>query len=102
MFSGHGIYNATVQLDKHNYTRKLTDEGFETVNATKTDSVSTGDCMIGTNGKLYPVVELKRDLLDMNCANWTVTLDMCRNDQSRGSKMNESMRTESIQKVELR
>ena len=56
---GHGIYNAAVRLDKHNYTRKPTDEGFETVNAT--DSVSHGECIIGTSGNLYPVVELKQD-----------------------------------------
>ena len=98
---GHGIYNATVRLDKHNYTRKLTDEGFEMVNAT--DSVSHGDCIIGTSGKLYPVVELKQDLLQLKCASWTVTLDMCRNDPgTRGSNLNVTGRTDSIRKVELR
>jgi hypothetical protein len=28
---GHGTRNATVQIDKHNFTRKLTDEGFESI-----------------------------------------------------------------------
>ena len=93
---------AHTMLDKHNYTRKLTDDGFETVTATKTDSVSTGDCMIGTYGKLYPVVELKHHLLQLDCTSWTVTLDMCRNVGSRGVKLNESVRTDSIRKVELR
>ena len=53
----HGTYNATVQLDKNNYTRTLTDTEFQTVYATKTESVSFGDCLIGTGGKLYPVIE---------------------------------------------
>jgi hypothetical protein len=95
---GHGTHNATVQLDKNNYTRTLTDQEFETVYATKTESVSYGDCLIGTSGKLYPVVELKQDLLKMKCKTWTITLDMCRSEASRGSKG----RMDSVRKVELR
>ena len=103
VFSGHGTYNATIRLDKHNYTRKLTNDGFETVNATKTDSVATDDCIIGTSGKLYPVLDLKRDLLRLKCSVWTVTLDMCRNEPgTRGSNVDETGRTDSIRKVALR
>ena len=59
--------------------------------------------MIGSSGKLYPVVELKRDLLKLNCASWTVTLDMCRNERvSRGGNGNENRRVDSVRKVELR
>ena len=93
-----------MQLDKHNYTRELTNEGFETLTATRPDSVSTGDCLIGTSGNLYPVVELKHDLLQLGCATCmcTVTLDMCRNEVTRGSK-NEGIRmADSIRKVVLR
>ena len=99
---GHGTHNATVQLDKNNYTRTLTDKEFETVYATKTESVSYGDCLIGTAGKLYPVVELKQDLLKMKCKTWTITLDMCRSEASRGSKGGDNARVDSVRKVELR
>ena len=85
-----------MQLDKDNYTRTLTDKEFETVYATNPGSVSYGDCLIGTGGKLYPVVELKQDLLKLSCSKWTVTLDMCRNEGTRGSRM------KSIRKVALR
>ena len=99
---GHGTHNATVQLDKNNYTRTLTDKEFETVYATKTESVSYGDCLIGTAGKLYPVVELKQDLLKMKCRTWTITLDMCRSEASRGSKGGDNVRVDSVRKVEFR
>ena len=69
--------------------------------ATKTESVSFGDCLIGTGGKLYPVVELKQDLLKLNCAAWTVTLDMCRTDGNRG-RLSDNVRVDSVRKVELR
>ena len=94
--AGHGTYNATVQLDKENYTRTLTDEEFETVYSTNPESVAYGDCLIGTGGKLYPVVELKQDLLRLGCSKWTVTLDMCRNEGNRGIRM------KSVRKVALR
>ena len=94
---GHGTHNATVQLDKNNYTRTLTDKEFETVYATKTESVSYGDCLIGTAGKLYPVVELK-----MKCRTWTITLDMCRSEASSGRKGGDNARVDSVRKVELR
>ena len=100
---GHGTRNVTVQIDQHNFTRKLTDVGFETVNPAKVDSM-TGDCMIGSSGKLYSVEELKCDLLKLSCPSVTVTLDMCRNEmRSRsGSKENTVRPVASIRKVELR
>eukprot|EP00092_Neocalanus_flemingeri_P007908 GFUD01008534.1.p1 GENE.GFUD01008534.1~~GFUD01008534.1.p1 ORF type:complete len:835 (+),score=179.70 GFUD01008534.1:45-2549(+) len=105
-YSGHGTYNDTVPLDKHNYTKRLTaDREFESVFATQRNSVSYGDCMIGSSGNLYLVVDLIRDLLKLKCARWTVTLDMCRNEveDTRGSSVNESIKTgDSIRKVKLR
>ena len=92
-----------MQIDKHNFTRKLTDVGFETVNPAKADS-KTGDCMIGSSGKLYSVEELKCDLLKLNCPSITVTLDMCRNEMRSRSRSKENMvrPVASIRKVELR
>ena len=66
--------------------------------AANTDSVSPGDCMIGTSGKLYPVMELKTDLLKLKCLVWTITLDMCRNNPGKRGIYNK----ESVRKVELR
>ena len=34
--------------------------------------------MVGTKGKLYSVMELKQDILNLKSERWTVTLDMCR------------------------
>ena len=92
-------------MDKNNYIRKLTEEGYETVNAAKEDSVSYGDCMVGSAGKLYLVEQLKIDLLKLNCDVWTVTLDMCRNEASSSRSGSESKTVhpmKSIRKVELR
>ena len=97
---GHGTYNSIIHLDKNNYSRKLTSEGFETINAIKDVH---GDCLVGTSGKLYPVVELKHKLLELKCSRWTVTLDMCRNEtSSRGVNVQRKAHNQSIRKVELR
>lgn len=71
----------TVRIDPNNYVRKLNDDGqFETNYNLSEDSNYYGDCIIGTSGALYPVPMLKRDLLKIPADTWTVTLDMCRND----------------------
>ena len=91
-------------MDKNKFIRKLTEEGYETVNAATEDSVGTGDCIVGSAGKLYLVEQLKIDLLKLRCDTWTVTLDMCRNEgkaQVR-SKQETVEPVESIRKVELR
>ena len=100
---GHGTRNTTVEVDKHKFTRKLTADGFETVNAAKEDSASAGDCLVGTSGALYMVEQLKVDLLKMKCDMWTITLDMCRNEsKSEFRSKRESISPEdSIRKVEL-
>ena len=94
-----------LHVDKHNYTRKLTNDGdrFETINPIKSGAVSYGDCMIGTTGDLFTVAYLKQQLLKLNCNTWTVTLDMCRNDPGmRGSSNGMAgKRSESIRIVEL-
>ena len=103
-YSGHGTRNTTVHVDKNKFIRKLTEDGYETVNAAKEDSVGMGDCIVGSGGKLYLVEQLKIDLLKLSCDTWTVTLDMCRNEgktQVR-SKQETIEPVESIRKVELR
>ena len=104
MLEGHGIRNTTVQVDKHKFIRKLTAEGYETLNAAKEDSVSYGDCMAGSSVKLYLVDQLKIDLLKLNCETWTVTPDMCRNESKSEvrSKTDTIQAMGSIRKVELR
>ena len=74
------------------------------MNAAKEDSVSYGDCMVGSAGKLYLVEQLKIDLLKLNCDVWTVTLDMCRNETKSElrSKPNTVKPIGSVRKVELR
>ena len=74
------------------------------MHAAKEDSVSYGDCMVGSSGKLYLVEQLKIDLLKLNCETWTVTLDMCRNESKSEvrSKKDTVQSKGSIRKVELR
>ena len=73
------------------------------MNPAKEDSVTHGDCMIGSSGKLYTVDELKSDLLKLNCSSLTVTLDMCRNEiGTRGGSGSNIRPVDSIRKVELR
>ena len=85
--------------------RKLNECGeFETSYNMKDDSDYYGDCVIGTSGLLYPVLLLKRDLLQVPADTWTVTLDMCRNDGlnpvMRGGPFNQQHT--NIQRVEMR
>ena len=91
-----------MQFDKHNFSRKLTNAGFETVNPAKHDSV-TGDCMIGSSGNLYTVDQLKYDLLKLDCKHITITLDMCRDENRNRSAGKQTLvrPMESIRKVEL-
>ena len=73
------------------------------MNPTIEDSVTHGDCMIGSSGKLYTVDELKSDLLNLNCSSLTVKLDMCRHEiGSRGGSGSNIHPVDSIRKVELR
>ena len=39
---------------------------------------TVGDCMVGIKGKLFSVMELKQELLNLKSSVWTITLDMCR------------------------
>ena len=104
MFQGHGTRNTTVHVDKNKFIRKLTEEGYVTVNAAEEDSVGTGDCIVGSAGKLYLVEQLKIDLLKLRCDTWTVTLDMCRNEAMTKvrSRQDAVQPGDSIRKVELR
>ena len=102
--AGHGKHNVTIRFDPNNYSRKLNDEGeFEMSYNMREDSDYFGDCIIGTSGQLYPVMVLKRDVLELPAETWTITLDMCRNDD-----MNPGMRgisfkqSQTIQRVQMR
>ena len=69
--SGHGVFNALIELDP-NYYRKTVEETIFM------SSDTVGDCMVGIKGKLYSVMELKQELLNLKSGRWTITLDMCR------------------------
>ena len=104
-YSGHGKHNVTIRIDLDNYVRKLNSEGnFVTSYNLREDSDLYGDCIIGTSGLLYPVIMLKRDLLNIPADTWTVTLDMCRNDEvSLGMRGVPSRPAHStIQRVQMR
>eukprot|EP00092_Neocalanus_flemingeri_P015201 GFUD01016420.1.p1 GENE.GFUD01016420.1~~GFUD01016420.1.p1 ORF type:complete len:354 (-),score=72.01 GFUD01016420.1:6-1067(-) len=74
-FSGHGVDNCTLEM---NVT-------LDAAGCKKYEAVSpTGDCMVGVSGELYPVLELKHELLACNPARLIVTLDCCRNSAGRG------------------
>ena len=74
---GHGVFNASIELDPHSYSR--TTEG-----TIYMSSDTVGDCMVGVKGKLYSVMELKQDVLKLKSERWTISLDMCRD--MRGGK----------------
>ena len=76
MLSGHGVFNASIEMDLDSYSRTV-DE------TTYMSSETVGDCLVGIKGKLYSVMELKQELLMLKSDRWTVTLDMCR-DRKRG------------------
>ena len=104
-YSGHGKHNVTIRIDPDNYVRRLNSEGeFVTSYSLREDSDLYGDCIIGTSGTLYPVIMLKRDLLNIPANTWTVTLDMCRNDDvnfgTRGVPFRPAPNT--IQRVRMR
>ena len=67
------------------------------------DSDQFGDCIIGSSGQLYPVVVLKRDLLELPAGTWTITLDMCRNgDVNSGMRGTTIKPPQTIQRVQMR
>ena len=67
------------------------------------DSDQFGDCIIGTSGQLYPVVLLKRDVLELPAGTWTITLDMCRNDDINSGMRGVPIKPpQAIQRVRMR
>ena len=48
------------------------------------DDILSGDCLVGTKGKLLPVEVIKRKVLELTSERWTLTLDMCRGLSMRG------------------
>ena len=80
--SGHGVFNASVELDPHSYSSTAE----ETIYMS---SDTVGDCMVGIKGKLYSVMELKQELLSLKSTRWT--LDMCRD---RRGGMQQKVRVE--------
>ena len=101
---GHGKHNVTIRFDPNNYSRKLNDEGeFEMSYSMREDSDYFGDCIIGTTGQLYPVMLLKRDVLELPAETWTITLDMCRNDDiNPGMRGITFKQHQTIQRVQMR
>ena len=77
------IYNANIELNKWNYRRHFEGDTAFTNYQVK-DDTATGDCMVGTTGKLCPVELIKRKVLYLLSERWTMTLDMCRGLSMRG------------------
>ena len=94
----------TIRFDPNNYSRQLNDSGeFETSYTMREDSDHFGDCIIGTSGQLYPVVVLKRDVLELQADTWTITLDMCRNDETNSAMRGLTFKQpQAIQRVQMR
>ena len=68
-----------MEIDPNSYTKK---DG-----KTFVDGVTpSGDCMVGSDGDLYSVHDLKHELLECNPDRLTVTLDCCRSSRKRKSK----------------
>jgi len=78
-FSGHGVHNARIHIEPE----KLNNSAVKT--ETMTTDTPTGECMVGSNGKLYAIHDLKHELLKLGSESITVTLDCCRA-QNRGTK----------------
>ena len=60
-----------IKIDQNSYRKDLEEQIFYA-----NDTV--GDCMVGVKGMLYPVMQLKSELLNLKSSWWTMTLDMCR------------------------
>ena len=75
VFLGHGVFNATIELDPNSYTRTVDETIYESADP-------VGECLVGIKGKLYSVMELKHDLLKLKTETLTLTLDMCRDSRS--------------------
>ena len=69
LVEGHGVDNATIEVDSKK----------------KVGVTPYGDCLVGCNGSLYSVHDLKQELLKCNPGRLVLTLDSCRNTNSRGS-----------------
>ena len=78
LFSGHGVNNAKLEVDKIERDPRTNRE----VIHTKTPD---GDCLVGTGGQLFSVHDLKHILLGTKPDKVVLTLDMCRNIDNRGS-----------------
>jgi hypothetical protein len=68
-FSGHGVNNAKIQtpLAKETFD-------FET-NGVSESNTPYGECIVGQNGSLYSVHDLKHKLLEFKSSRITFTLD---------------------------
>ena len=78
------MFNATIEMDTNCYSKTYGKTVDKTIH-TSPDTV--GDCLVGIKGKLYSVMELKQDLLQLKSDNWIVTLDMCRDGRSRQNEV---------------
>ena len=75
---GHGVDNATVEIDLASYT---VEHGRKVVKGV----TPTGDCLVGCDGQLYSVHGFKLELLNCTPGRLTLTIDCFRN--RRGSTM---------------
>eukprot|EP00092_Neocalanus_flemingeri_P007658 GFUD01008269.1.p1 GENE.GFUD01008269.1~~GFUD01008269.1.p1 ORF type:complete len:818 (+),score=184.90 GFUD01008269.1:27-2480(+) len=82
-YSGHGVFNAKHEAHMGNYTRYFEGDAAHTTYQAKDDIIS-GDCLVGTKGKLFPVEVIKRKVLELTSDRWTLTIDMCRGLSMRG------------------
>ena len=86
-FSGHGAYNARIQLEPDELEERIKEGG---QSDTKTTKTPVGRCLVGSAGGLYAVHDLKRKLLECGSNKITITLDCCRV-QHRGLETQQSV-----------